>query len=135
VAFATRNDQSPCYIVIYVQANTHGRTAKSVLGRCAGSTTSVFVSRAGKRAVDVVALPQEEPYSKKARVQMLNKHLIYVGAIVLIAGVSHAPSIAGTIRDDRSDQRYRNLAAASEYESVGRFDWTVPGSGSGLQAH
>lgn len=38
---------------------------------------------------------------------------------------------AGTIRHDRSDQLYQNLASSNPYEAVGRFNWTSS-SGGGL---
>ena len=62
---------------------------------------------------------------------MFDKRFAYAIETILIFAIAHATSIAGTIRHDRSDQLYLNLAAESQYAAVGRFDWTIPG-GSGL---
>ena len=62
---------------------------------------------------------------------MIDKRFAYVVETILIFAFAYTSSIAGTIRHDRDDQLYRNLGAASDYQAVGRFDWTVPG-GSGL---
>ena len=62
---------------------------------------------------------------------MFDKHLAYVVETTLIFAVAYSASVAGTIRHDRADQLYLNLAAETQYAAVGRFDWTVPG-GSGL---
>ena len=62
---------------------------------------------------------------------MFDKRFAYAIETILIFAIAYATSIAGTIRHDRSDQLYLNLATESQYAAVGRFDWTIPG-GSGL---
>ncbi|MEN1681445.1 MAG: trypsin-like serine protease [Planctomycetota bacterium] len=48
-------------------------------------------------------------------------------AASLLAGLVATTSLAGTIRHDRSEQLYLNLANQPEFDSVGRFNWNEPG--------
>ena len=62
---------------------------------------------------------------------MRRLRFLAVTATTLIGLASFTPATAGTIRHDRDDQLYLDLAAEVAYEPVGMFEWTVDGS-SGL---
>ena len=47
----------------------------------------------------------------------------YLACLLLSAGLLIQSAHGGTIRTDRSDELYRQLAGQSEYDSVGHFEW------------